>query len=232
VQFIHEDDMANCLEHAVRHDLDGIFNCAADGVLALSEVVDLLGKPLAPVLPPWGTGVAAAALRRAGAPISDELLPQLRFGRALDNRRFKATGFRYQHTTRETILRLREQQKLEPILRGAAGGSYRYEAAVEEFLRFSPSVRQANARPQLAPANTAPGAHDAAPDARDEDGPERPKAPTSYGSLTAREILALLPSLGPADLRALRDLEAEHGRRASVLRGIDRLLAGHETSAV
>jgi UDP-glucose 4-epimerase len=232
VQFIHEDDMANCLEHAVRHDLDGIFNCAADGVLALSEVVDLLGKPLAPVLPPWGTSVAAVALRRAGAPISDELLPQLRFGRALDNRRFKATGFRYQHTTRETILRLREQQKLEPILRGAAGGSYRYEAAVEEFLRFSPSVRQANARPQLAPANTAPGAHDAVPEARDEDGPERPKAPTSYGSLTAREILALLPSLGPADLRALRDLEAEHGRRASVLRGIDRLLAGHETSAV
>jgi UDP-glucose 4-epimerase len=231
VQFIHEDDMANCLEHAVRYDLDGIFNCAADGVLALSEVVDLLGKTLAPVLPPWGTGVAAAALRRAGAPISDELLPQLRFGRALDNRRFKATGFRYQHTTREAVLRLREQQKLEPILRGAAGGSYRYEAAVEEFLRFSPSVRQANARPQLAPANTAPGAHDAAPAAHGDAAPERPPAPTSYGSLTAREILALLPSLGPADLRALRDLEAQHGRRASVLRGIDRLLAGHETSA-
>ncbi|MDX6701003.1 MAG: UDP-glucose 4-epimerase, partial [Baekduia sp.] len=50
VQFLHEDDMANCLEHAVRYDLDGVFNCAADGVLALSEVVDLLGKAMAPVL--------------------------------------------------------------------------------------------------------------------------------------------------------------------------------------
>jgi UDP-glucose 4-epimerase len=228
VQFLHEDDMANCLEHAVRYDLDGIFNCAADGVLALSEVVGLLGKTLAPVLPPWGTGVAASALRRAGAPLSDEMLPQLRFGRALDNRRFKATGFKYQHTTRETILRLREQQKLEPILRGAAGGSYRYESAVEEFLRFSPSVRQANARPKLAPANVAPRPHDhdgAAPSS-----PRRPPA-TAYGSLTAREILTLLPSLSATDLQALRDHEVEHGQRATVLRSIDRLLSGRQMSA-
>ena len=44
-QFIHEDDIAGCLEHAVRHDLDGIYNAAADGVLVLSEVASLLGQP-------------------------------------------------------------------------------------------------------------------------------------------------------------------------------------------
>jgi UDP-glucose 4-epimerase len=209
LQFIGEDDMANCLEHAVRYDLDGTFNCAADGVLVLSEVVDLLGKPMAPVLPPWGTGLAVGALRRAGAPIYPEMLPQLRFGRAMDNRRYKATGFRYIATTRETVLRLREQQRLAPILAGGNGaGSYRYEAAVEEFLRFSPSVRQPNARPALAPANSAP----------------RPRGDT-YSGLTAKEILALLPSLSSEDLAALRAHEAEHARRQSVLRGIDRLLA-------
>jgi UDP-glucose 4-epimerase len=210
VQFLHEDDMANCLEHAVRYDLDGVFNCAADGVLALSEVVDLLGKAMAPVLPPWGTGTALAALRRAGVPITAEMLPQLRFGRALDNRRFKATGFRYQHTTRETVLRLREQQKLEPILRGSGSSSYRYESAVEEFLRFSPSVRQANARPQPAPLNSAPRA--------------RAAATASYGELPAKQIVALLPSLSPDDLHALREHEAANAGRTSVLRAIDRLL--------
>ena len=213
-QFIHEDDMADCLEHAVRHDLDGVFNCAADGVLVLSEVIDLLGKTMAPVLPPWGTGPAAAALRRVGAPISSDLLPQLRFGRALDNRRYKATGFRYGSTTRETVLRLREQQRIAPILAGNGTSSYRYEAAVEEFLRFSPSVRQANARPALAPANTAPR--------------ERRAGPDTYSAMTAREILALLPSLGAEDLSALREHEAAHARRQSVLRGIDRLLEGAE----
>ena len=46
--------------------LRGVYNVAGDGVLALSEVAGLLGKPYAPILPPWGTGLAAAALRRRG----------------------------------------------------------------------------------------------------------------------------------------------------------------------
>jgi UDP-glucose 4-epimerase len=225
VQFLHEDDMANCLEHAVKYDLDGTFNCAADGVLVLSEVIDLLGKRMAPVLPPWGTGIATQVARRAGLPIQAEMLPQLRFGRALDNRRYKATGFRYQHTTRETVLRLGQQQRLEPILRGAGGGSsYRYESAVEEFLRFSPSVRQPNVRPAITPANSAPRARLAEGKANDASDVAARAAPTAYGALPAREILTILPSLGQADLRALRDHEAGHAARASVLKGIDRLL--------
>ncbi len=66
-QFIHEDDMANCLEHAVRHDLDGVFNCAADGVLVLSEVASLLGKPLAPVISPWLTGLSTGFCAARGS---------------------------------------------------------------------------------------------------------------------------------------------------------------------
>jgi UDP-glucose 4-epimerase len=65
-QFIHEDDIHGVLEHASLADLPGVYNAAGDGVLALSEVASLLGKPLAPVLPPWGTGLAARALRPLG----------------------------------------------------------------------------------------------------------------------------------------------------------------------
>jgi UDP-glucose 4-epimerase len=176
------------------------------------------------VLPPWGTGLAVQGLRRAGLTIQPEMLPQLRFGRALDNRRYKATGFVYQHTTRETVLRLREQQRLEPILRGATGSSYRYEAAVEEFLRFSPSVHQPNARPQLA-ANSAPRAHLAALQQQSEAPPQPSRPTTPYASLPAREVLAVLPSLSREDLEALREHEAANARRQTVLRGIDRLLA-------
>jgi UDP-glucose 4-epimerase len=106
MQFIDEEDTAACFEHAVRHDLPGPFNCAADGVLALSEIAGLLGKPLAPLLPPVGTSLAARSLRRMGLPVSRELLAQLRFGRGLDNRRFKTTGYRYRFTTRESVIRL------------------------------------------------------------------------------------------------------------------------------
>lgn len=139
-QFIHEDDLAGCLEHAVRNDLHGIYNCAADGVLVLSEILDLLGRPGIPVLSPVLTEVSAAVLRRAGVRIPPEMLKQLRFGRGLDNRKLKATGYRFKHTTREAVIKLREHQKVAPLRAQHAEG-YRYEEEVEEFLRRSPSVR-------------------------------------------------------------------------------------------
>src|SRR3954469_1579328 len=43
-QFVHEEDIVSVLEHAVTHDLAGVYNVASDGVLVLSEIASLLGK--------------------------------------------------------------------------------------------------------------------------------------------------------------------------------------------
>src|SRR3954449_3709318 len=107
-QFAHEDDVVHALEHAVQSNIPGVYNVAGDGVLALSEVAGLLGKTWAPILPPWGTGLAATALRRLGLRIPPEMLKQLRFGRGVDNRRYKASGFRYGFTSREAVEKLAE----------------------------------------------------------------------------------------------------------------------------
>jgi UDP-glucose 4-epimerase len=145
-QFIDEDDIVGLLVHAARDpEMEGIYNGAADGVLALSEVADLLGKPLLPILPPWGTGVAAAALRRTGIDIPEEIVNHLRFGRGLDNRRLKATGYRLRYTTREAVLRMAEALRREPVAR-VGQETYRYEREVEDFLRYSPSVRSNHRR--------------------------------------------------------------------------------------
>jgi UDP-glucose 4-epimerase len=140
-QFVHEDDVVHALEHVAMRDLHGIFNVAADGVLALSEVISLLGKRPAPILPPVGTGLITAPLRRLGLGIPDEMLNQLRFGRGLDNRLLKATGFKYRYTSREAVLRLAAHQRLHPVLKGTESG-FRYEREVEEFLRRSPLVER------------------------------------------------------------------------------------------
>src|SRR5204862_6857133 len=138
--------------HAPLFDTHGIFNIAGDGVLALTEVAGLLGKPYAPVLPPWGTGLALAGLRRVGLRIPPEMVRQLRFGRGIDNRKFKATGFNYHYTTREAVQKLAEHMRLHPVLRGVSE-PYRYEREVEECLRWSPHVRNAAYRSEgrLAP---------------------------------------------------------------------------------
>jgi UDP-glucose 4-epimerase len=140
-QFIHEDDIVGSLHHAVLEDLPGIYNVAADGVLALSEVASLLGKPFAPLLPPWGTSLATRGTRLLGIRIPDEVRRQLRYGRGLDNRKFKQTGYRFALTTRETVQDFATALRLKP-LRENGEAPYRYEREVEEFLRWSPSVRR------------------------------------------------------------------------------------------
>jgi UDP-glucose 4-epimerase len=138
-QFIHEDDIHGVLAHAAHRDLPGIYNAAGDGVLVLSEVASLLGKPVAPVLPPWGTGLSATALRRVGIRISPEMLQQLRYGRGLDNRRLKAAGYAFRATSREAVVAFAQHLRTRTITESDAG--YRYEREVEEFLRWSPNVR-------------------------------------------------------------------------------------------
>jgi UDP-glucose 4-epimerase len=144
-QFVHADDIVGVLEQAVATDLPGVYNVAGDGVLVLSEVASLLGRPLAPVLPPWGTGLAASALRLGGLRVPDEAAQQLRYGRGLDNRKLKAAGVRLRYTTRETVQRFAEELRVEGVRRGE-NAPYRYEREVEAFLRYSPNVRRRGER--------------------------------------------------------------------------------------
>jgi UDP-glucose 4-epimerase len=258
-QFVHEDDVVHALEHAVKNKVPGLYNVAGDGVLALSEVAGLLGKPYAPVLPFWGTGMAASVLRRVGVNIPPEALQQLRFGRGLDNRRYKATGFVYGYTSREAVLKLGEHLRLHPLVRGGQE-PYRYEREVEDFLRWSPHVKNARERPAGYPQQGRGGAaaaqeervlaaERAAAEAteraeRAEQAAERAagaaaerpvraqpaRSPVEhYDDLAAEEVIALLASLERDDLQTLRDYERRHANRARVLSAIESVLARRET---
>ena len=244
-QFVHEDDVVAALAHVVENDLRGVYNVAADGVLTLSEVAGLLGKSYLPLLPPWGTGLAALAARRLGLQLPPEVLRQLRYGRGIDNRKFKATGFRYRYTSREAVLKLGEQLRLQPLLR-AVREPYHYEREVEEFLRWSPNVRdpaqRRERRLKLSPRQLVEleqALDEEAIDARRDAGERRDEAaraatPVSgaaapaidhYDDLTADEIVPLLGSLEPAQLATLREHERQSRGRRTVLAAIDSALA-------
>lgn len=252
-QFIHEDDIVGVLEFVVRNELPGVFNGAADGVLALSEVLDLLDKPMLPILPPWGTGVLAGTLKRLGLRIPPEMLSQLRYGRGLDNRRLKAAGYDYRYTTRETVIKQREYQRVAPLLRGARE-PYQYEREVEEFLRWSPNVRRRGASAGKAWRPSSRQVHDlqktlaaldeqpldavetgeppaAARAAFEAPAPKPPGAAEEYEMLDAADLIGLLPSLPQPDLEALRRHEAQGRARPQVLAAIDRMLAPGRSSS-
>jgi UDP-glucose 4-epimerase len=225
---IHHEDVVGALVHAARHDLQGAYNASADGVLTLSEMASLLGKTLLPILPPVGTGFAAAQLRRLGLRAPVELVRQLRHGRALDNRRLKASGFAFAYTSREALVQIRAQQQLRPLLT-AGGESYRYEPDLEEFLRWSPSVRghgppAAGQAAQSQPAQSEAALSQAAASQTTTTSPGQ-AATSSNDAISQDDLVELIDSLDDEGLRELRSYEEAHRARPAVLEALGRSLA-------
>lgn len=137
LQFVHEDDVVRALLFAFQHRLAGTYNVAGDGLLPWSEVVGICGKRRS-YLPPVGSGMLSRPLARVGFPLHPEMVELLTYGRGVDNRRFKQTGFRYDHTSAGAV----EAFAQEVRLRSTVGNPkpYRYERDVEQFFRHSPAV--------------------------------------------------------------------------------------------
>jgi hypothetical protein len=148
------------------------------------------------------------------------------------------------------VIALAEHLRLHPLMRGVAE-PYRYEREVEEFLRWSPHVRHARpegglSREQLVELQRALGELTSSepetvtePPPAPESAPEppkprprrsRPKPPPGapvdhYEDLESEEVISLLGSMEPGDLRVLRAYESDHAGRSSVIGAIDSVLA-------
>lgn len=138
LQFVHEVDVVRSIEYVMTNQVPGAFNVAGDGKVPWSEVAAVCGRRLVP-LPPVLTEAAAAPLATLGlVDLPPELLSLLRYGRGVDNRRLKATGFHYRYTSAGAIESFAEASRLRRTV--GAPDSYRYERDVENFFRHSPAV--------------------------------------------------------------------------------------------
>jgi UDP-glucose 4-epimerase len=63
----------------------------------------------------------------------------LKYGRGVDNRRFKRAGFDYHHTSAGTVQAFVNALHLRNTV-GDQTPTYRYERDVEQFFRHSPAV--------------------------------------------------------------------------------------------
>lgn len=141
MQFVHEDDVNRALVYSAVYDVPGVFNVAGDGVLPWSEVCAMVGKRRV-ALPPVATGLAARPLRLLRlVDLPPESLALLRYGRGIDNRRYKRAGFRYRYTTAGTVRAFAGGLRLAGTI-GEKHPTYRYERDVEDFFRHSPAVQR------------------------------------------------------------------------------------------
>lgn len=104
LQLLHEDDALEVLVRSVREDHPGTFNVAGEGVVPLSQVVRLLGKPRVPVVLPLASPVAGL-IRRLGVDFPVDQLGLVLYGRGVDTSRLaEEFGWSPEHSTREAIV--------------------------------------------------------------------------------------------------------------------------------
>jgi UDP-glucose 4-epimerase len=104
LQLVHEDDALEVLVRSIREDHPGMFNVAGEGVVPMSQVVRLLGKPPVPVALPLASPVARL-IRRLGVDFPVDQLGLLLYGRCLDTSRLADEfGWRPKHSTRDALL--------------------------------------------------------------------------------------------------------------------------------
>jgi UDP-glucose 4-epimerase len=137
-QFVHEDDVVRSLLFVLTNRLPGIYNVAGDGLLPWSEAAHLCGKRTMP-LPPYGTTLASMWLKTIGIDLPEEVIPLLRYGRGIDNRRLKRAGFDYRYTSAGAVQAFAEALRLHRTV-GRPTRTYRYERDVEQFFRHSPAI--------------------------------------------------------------------------------------------
>ena len=137
LQFVEEGDVVRALLHVTRAGIPGLYNVAGEGRLPWSEVAKSCGSrrlPLSPYSP-----LKIHPLGRL-FDLPPELADLLRYGRGVDTRRLRATGF----TSAGRPVRGRWRVSARALrLRRATGKpapAYTYEPDVEQFFRHSPSV--------------------------------------------------------------------------------------------
>lgn len=117
VQLLHEEDALAVLERAATHELPGVFNVAANGVLMLSQAIRRAGKIAVPV-PSSAVAPVSRVLRGARlVDFSPEQMRFLNFGRVVDLHSLETEfGFTPRWTTTQAFDDFVRGKALSPIL--------------------------------------------------------------------------------------------------------------------
>jgi UDP-glucose 4-epimerase len=104
MQFLHDTDLLDVIEHATLSDIAGTFNVAGGGVMMLSQAIRRLGRPSLP-MPSFAMSSFGSAMRQARlADFSREQVAFLTYGRGVETTRMREVlGFTPSRTTAETF---------------------------------------------------------------------------------------------------------------------------------
>jgi len=104
LQFVHVDDVAGAIVHAIETGIDGAFNVAPDGWLDHDQVLKLVGRPVLRMEPDRMRDLVARAHRLGLGELEPGVVELFLHPWVLSNTRLRATGWEPTHSNEETLL--------------------------------------------------------------------------------------------------------------------------------
>lgn len=151
MQVIHERDVVEALVFAIQHDLPGVYNVAAEGVMPLSRMMAVASKIPIPVIHlfaywglDWGSSLGLPATRFW--PIEPEYLRYACVGDLAKMR--QELGFIPRYTAEEALREFAGQQRLRRFMPESAALAYDEERLRDTLDRRRRAREQGSVRPE------------------------------------------------------------------------------------
>jgi UDP-glucose 4-epimerase len=120
LQLCHTDDAVEVLRQACLDMRPGVYNVAGPGVLYLSQIARIAGRPTAPVPLPVVEGLRGV-LRRVWIDVPADQLRYLSYGRVADITRLRERfSYEPRYSTRDTLRAFLDEQGVKPLVERAS----------------------------------------------------------------------------------------------------------------
>lgn len=153
LQFLHEDDAAEAIVRAVLGEHPGVYNVVGDGVVLLSQAIDIMGGHPAPILPPLGHWLARLALRTiAHVDLPAHTATFIAYGSVLDCSKLEsAFGWKPTYTSRAVMDALARGKDVELIEPPSPPQEFELQVYLQKRRRARDGARTARGAPVALP---------------------------------------------------------------------------------
>jgi UDP-glucose 4-epimerase len=103
-QFVHDEDVAGAIEFLLKHGKDGAYNVTGDGIMKLSEVLELAGSKPRSISFRWAYRLAGLMWRLRISPADPGIVNYIAYPWVASNEKIKKLGYRFKYNSKEAFL--------------------------------------------------------------------------------------------------------------------------------
>lgn len=111
-QFVHDEDVAGAIEFLLRQGKDGAYNVTGDGIMKLSEVLEIAGTKPGSISYRWVYRLAGLMWKLRISPADPGIVNYIAYPWVASNEKIVKLGYRFKYNSKEALLEfLRAQGK-------------------------------------------------------------------------------------------------------------------------